>query len=299
MGRRTAWFVAYTVCVLAASGSIVRDLVQLAKANATASHTIVIPALTLCLLYQRRRSMFASAPSYDWAGAVIAAFGIGAACAGMIMRAPGSDGSWLSVAVAGLVVSWVGGFVLFCGRRAARAALFPLLFLGFMIPIPTPLLAATTAFLKAGSAKTVAGLLTISGTPFNENGYVFTLPNVVIEIADECSGIRSSIALLLTSLLAGDAFLRKGRSMAVLVAATLPIAIFKNGIRIVTLSLLASHVDPAFLTGELHHEGGVAFFLLVLPIVAAIVHVLRMTEAPPMSRAPDVVAGGSPLPLRQ
>jgi hypothetical protein len=45
--------------------------------------------------------------------------------------------------------------------------------------------------------------------------------------------------------------------------------ILKNGIRIATLTLLAMYVDPSFLTGRVHREGGVVFFrmslLLLLP----------------------------------
>jgi len=81
--------------------------------------------------------------------------------------------------------------------------------------------------------------------------------------------------LTLTTLLAGHMFLRSPWKKAVLVLAVVPLTILKNGIRIVTLSLLAMHVDPGFLTGQLHHEGGIVFFLLALvllfPLFAALV----------------------------
>jgi len=107
---------------------------------------------------------------------------------------------------------------------------------------------------------------------------VFSLPMFAIEVADACSGIRSSIALLLTGLLAGHMFLRDSWAKACVVAAILPVTILKNGIRIVTLSMLAIHVDPEFLTGQLHHEGGVVFFVLGLVILAPVLAVLRKSE---------------------
>ena len=180
--------------------------------------------------------------------------------------------------VAGLVVSWVGGFLLFFGRDAARAALFPLLFLAFTIPIPEPVIDSATQVLKNGSTETVAGLFTLTGTPYHRDGFVFALPGFFIEVADECSGIRSSIALLLTGLLSGHVFLRDSWAKTCVIAAVLPITILKNGIRIVTLSLLAMHVDPGFLTGQLHHEGGIVFFLLGLLILAPILVLLRKSE---------------------
>jgi exosortase/archaeosortase family protein len=100
-------------------------------------------------------------------------------------------------------------------------------------------------------------------------------PTVIIEVADECSGIGSSIALLLTGLLAGHLYLDGVWKKVIIAAAILPITIVKNAIRIVTLSLLSIHVDPSFLTGQLHHERGVVFFALALLILVPLFAVLR------------------------
>ena len=109
-------------------------------------------------------------------------------------------------------------------------------------------------------------------------GFCFSLPDVAIEIADECSGIRSSLGLLMTTLLGAHAFLRRGWTRGLILLAILPLAILKNGIRIATLTLLAVHVDPSFLTGQLHHEGGIVFFLLGLAMLMPMMFWLRRAE---------------------
>jgi exosortase len=124
----------------------------------------------------------------------------------------------------------------------------------------------------------VAVLFTVTGTPFYREGYVFALPTVAIEIADECSGIRSSLALGITALLAGHAFLERSWSRLLLLLLVLPIAVFKNAVRIAGLSLLATHVDPGFLTGQLHHEGGFVFFGMALVLLMAVLHLLQKAE---------------------
>jgi exosortase len=182
------------------------------------------------------------------------------------------------VAAAALVLFLVGGFALFFGRAASRAALFPLLFLVFMIPIPSTVVEAVTAYLKWGSSGVVSLLFTVSGTPYHQDGYVFALPGFAIEIADECSGIRSSISLFLTSLLIGHLALETTWKKVLLAAAVVPLAVVKNGIRIVSLSLLAMHVDPGFLAGRLHHEGGIAFYLLALVFLGPLVAILHRSE---------------------
>ncbi len=175
---------------------------------------------------------------------------------------------------------WIGAFVLFYGRGAARRAAFPLFFLACTIPIPAAWLSAAVQVLKNGTTEAVALLFTTTGSIYHRDGYVFSLPGVAIEIADECSGIRSSIGLLLTSLMAGHLFLNKGWTRTLLILAVLPLAILKNAVRIVALTLLSVHVDPGFLTGQLHHEGGFVFFLLALGLMAPVLLLLRGVEAP-------------------
>jgi hypothetical protein len=60
----------------------------------------------------------------------------------------------------------------------------------------------------------------------------------------------------------------------------LPITIFKTGLRILGLSWLATHVNPSFLSGRLHTDGGVVFFLVALALLAPIFEVLRRLDSP-------------------
>ena len=110
-------------------------------------------------------------------------------------------------------------------------------------------------------------------------GFELALPGLTIEVAKECSGIRSSLALLFTSLLAGHLLLRSAGRKTALALITVPLLMIKNGIRIVTLSTLAIYADPSFLTGKLHSEGGFVFFLLALAVLAPVLWFLQRAEA--------------------
>ena len=251
-------------------------LAQLALVNPTVSHVVGVPFVALVLIYSDRDIIFNAARPEPLVGGSLALAGL--ALSFLSYRALNVPATTLMVAMLGVALAWVGGFVMMYGLASARAALFPLGFLLFMIPIPTVVMDGATQFLKNGSSEAVAGLFTLTGTPFHREGFVFSLPSFVIEIADECSGIRSSIALLLTGLLAGHQFLRKPWTKIVLVLMILPIAVIKNAIRIVALSLLAMHVDQSFLTGQLHHEGGFVFFLLALGLLVPLFVLLKRSE---------------------
>lgn len=247
------------------------------------SHILLIPLVTVFLLYQERRTIFGNPSARDRARGGTA---IGA---GLLLHALylylATGGRWslndrISLATFSVVLVWLGLFLTFYGRQAFRAALFPLLFLFLMVPIPEAMLDSVIVALQKASGEVTAILFNLSGIPVFRDGLVFVLPNnIVIEVARECSGIRSSLALFITSLLAGHFFLQKWTRKAVLWAMVFPITIFKNGLRIVTLSVLAVYVDPAILESAAHRRGGVPFFGLALLVLGAVLWLLRRTEA--------------------
>jgi exosortase/archaeosortase family protein len=110
------------------------------------------------------------------------------------------------------------------------------------------------------------------------DGFRFELPGIGIEIAKECSSIHSAWALFITGLLLAHMFLRFTQAKICLSVLTVPIAIFTNGVRIVTLCCLATWVDPGFLYGDLHHRGGILFSLVSLSILVGFLCLLRKLE---------------------
>jgi exosortase/archaeosortase family protein len=64
----------------------------------------------------------------------------------------------------------------------------------------------------------------------------------------------------------------------VFVAVGILIMVVKNGIRIATLTMLAQYVDPGFLYGRLHHDGGIVFFLIGLGLLVPVYWVLQRLE---------------------
>jgi hypothetical protein len=58
----------------------------------------------------------------------------------------------------------------------------------------------------------------------------------------------------------------------------IPLSIAKNGVRIFTIAMLGTHVDPGFLHGTLHRKGGILFFLLALFAVLLLLWLLSRGE---------------------
>ena len=268
--RRHVLFGVYALATAVLYADVLRAFYDYSQADRSASHLVLMPVIAAGLVYQSRTAIFATA-SVDLAlGGVM--IGAGAAVA-----AYANSGATMSLglAILSVVTFWAGGFALIYGRHAVRRALFPLLFLGLTVPIPPVLLKAAIDVLKAGSADAVALLFSLTGTVYHRDEFIFYLPTVAIEIADACSGIRSTIALTLTALLAGYLYLESPVKRVVLILAVLPITIIKNAIRIAALTLLSVHVDPSFLSGQLHHDGGILFFVLGLAMMVPVLAVLK------------------------
>jgi len=241
------------------------------------SHIPLIPLISLFILFFRRKKILGDI-TWGWAGAVLLALGsIALLNANRIGGIDNND--YLSMVMSGAVLWFIGSFVLAYGGKAFKEAMFPLLFLVFVIPIPEFILQPLLDLLLIGSAYSSELIFSLTGVPVYREGFLFALPGVTIQVAEQCSGIRSSIALIITSVLAGYLFLKSGWSRLILVLSFFPITVFKNGMRIVTLSLLASYVDMRFITGSwLHKSGGIPFFAMGLALMAPVLWVLMKTE---------------------
>jgi len=90
------------------------------------------------------------------------------------------------------------------------------------------------------------------------------LPGIVIQVAQECSGIRSSWVLFITSVVASHLFLKSTWRRVALVAFVIPLGIVRNAFRILVIGLLCVHVGPHMADSAIHRQGGPFFFVLSL-----------------------------------
>ncbi len=242
----------------------IADTFQLALHVDEYTHILLILPVSLSLIYLQRVKIRRNASYAPAAGAVLGALSIaiGIAAKTHIYNFP--EGVSLALAIFSLVTFWMASIVGCYGRIVFQSLLFPFLFLFFLIPPPASFLEKAVSFLQTASTEATFALFNLTSLPVIRNGYVLTFPNLSIEVARECSGIRSSIMLLITGLILAHLFLRSLWSKVVFVLIIVPFSVAKNAIRIFTLSMLAMYVNPEFLSGRLHHQGGIVFFLIAL-----------------------------------
>jgi exosortase len=186
----------------------------------------------------------------------------------------------LSISIAGLVIWWIGSFVFCFGGQGFRSFPFPLLFLFWMVPIPAAVLNQIVSLLQQGSAVAAQALFWLARVPVSREGIVLSIPGADIEVATECSSIRSSLMLVVTTMVLAQLLLRSPKRKLAIILASLPLSIAKNGLRIFAVAILGTRVDPSYFQGWLHHHGGIVFFLITLAITFGLIWILRRGEEP-------------------
>ncbi len=275
---RNMYFLFFFAALVLIFAAPLWSLFRFAHGNETFSYITLVPLVSAYLVFQQRKEIFSSGSWTLLPGAMLLAVGITLYATGSLKASAWEPVDRLSLMAVSAVACLAGGIGLWFGSGALRAAMFPLVFLLFMAPIPAVVLDKVVRVLQYGSAEVSYAIFKIIGIPIYREGYVFHVPGLNVEVAKQCSGIRSSLSLFLVSLLAGHLFLRSWWRKAALSILVVPITIVKNGLRIVVLTLLGAYVDRSFLAGILHKSGGIPFFLAALVLLSGALWLLRRSE---------------------
>jgi len=255
-----------------------REFVTYTAHSDVHSYVLLVPFVTAYLIYIRWRQLSNELTTSWGPAAALATVGIGALFASQYFSNLGQNDQMTLVALSFVCFATTGAF-LFLGTKWARSAMFPLFFLLFFIPLPEIAVDTLEEASKQASAEVASWLFLVTGTPFlRAEGTIFQLPGITIAVAKECSGIRSSLVLIITSLLAANMFLRTTWRRVLFVAAVIPLGLFRNAVRILVISLLCVHIGPHMIHSAIHRRGGPFFFVLSLVPLFAMLWFFRQQE---------------------
>lgn len=277
--KRFAFCLVVLVAVM--SPSLVA-LGRLAWAEDLHSHVFLVPLVSLYVVWTERRRL--PAPGRPAWGAV-AGFGVLAAASfavgtGLVGGAGVEADVRLALRILGLWLT-VGAMVAgFLGGAVLRFTGFALGFTVFSVPLPEVVVQGMETGLKLASAEVAHWMMLATRMPVLRDGVFFRLPGLTIEVAQECSGIRSSWVLLIVGVLAARLFLVRPWKRFLLVLLVLPLGVVRNAFRIWTLSYLTVNVDPDVIHSWIHHRGGPIFFALSLIPFSALLWLLTRSEGP-------------------
>jgi exosortase C (VPDSG-CTERM-specific) len=282
-------FIVTAVGLILCFGLPLYRLVHFALQSDLYSYVLLVPLVTVYLFRSASRPTAGFSGTNRVTAAILLGVGIsvlgiflGVTLSGVTLILQDS----LSVTTFSFVLLMSGVCAMFLDRAAFHRAAFPLAFLLFIVPFPLAMEQAIEAFLQRGSAPPAFWFLKLAGTPVFREDMVFQLPGITLHIAPECSGIRSSIVLFMTSLVAGHLFLHSPWKRAILSLAVIPLALLRNGFRVFVIGQLCVNVGPHMIDSALHRYGGTIFFLLsLIPFSLLTYYLLKSDRSQSRSKA--------------
>ena len=235
------------------------------------SHGFFVPAFSLFVLWQNREKLqnIPRKPS---------SLGLPIIILSLCTLILGVFGAELFLSRTSLIFLLAGLVIFFCGWQMLRAVLFPLAFLLLMVPIPSIVFSQITFPLQILASKLAAWTLPLFGVPVLREGNVINLPAMPLEVAEACSGIRSLLSLTSLAIMYGYLMERKVVIRVILALASIPIAVFANGFRIVGTGLLVQYWDPDKAEGFFHAFSGWLIFVVSLLLLFALHRLLTIRE---------------------
>lgn len=227
-------------------------------------HAFVIPGISAYLLWRHREALAKLKPEVFWPGLAPFLLGIIAYFAGIVTI------SNHMVQGFAMILTLFGLVLLMLGPRGMRYCFMPICYLVFCVTLAQMVMERVTFQLKLIASKGSWILLDVLGPVF---GYTIDLtgntlhiypstgPEIPLNVADACSGMRMVVAFF--ALAGAVALLTTNRwwqRIALMLLAG-PVAVAMNIIRVAVLGLV-SLVDPELASGDAHMVIGT---LLLIP----------------------------------
>jgi len=219
------------------------------------SHGFLIPMVSFFLVYERRKNLSVLNPSSHWGGFGLIILGILFLLLGNIAT------EYFTMRVSFIIV--IAGIILFLlGKDFYKILLFPLIFLIFMIPLPSILMDRITFPMQVFASKMAARALYLIKIPVLSEGNIIQLSNNYLEVSEACSGIRSLISFLALSVVFAYFSQKNIWKRILLILSTFPIAIIANVARVTGAGVLAEYCGDSFADGFFHGFSGLILFVV-------------------------------------
>ena len=249
------------------------SLVQTWLEDSNNSHGLLIPAVSLYLVWLLKDRLKAEEPRNSFVGLVLLAFSLLAFFVSYV-----GD---LAFPARITMITTLTGLVLFnYGWGVFRIVLFPILFLLFMVPVPDTLLGLVGFPLQLFVSNVSARLIDFYGLPVYVEGNLLHFARYSFEVTEACSGIRSLVSFLAIGAL--FAYLEGGTwwKSVVLALSTVPLAIVVNLTRVTGTGIVANYFGPKVAQGFLHDFSGFAVFGCGILLIMGEAWILKKLNLP-------------------
>jgi exosortase len=262
-------FLFLSIFVVILYASVLGSLARQWRDDPNYGHGFFVPLFAAYILWHERSRWSAKQLRASNSGLVIILSAIGLLVLGTLAAEMFTSRLSLLILICGMVV-------FLAGYQTLRSMAFPIGYLIFMIPLPAIIYYQLTFPLQLLASRFGASGLVAIGIHTVREGNLLILPNCTLNVVDACSGIRSLLSLLAAVVAYGYLAEPRTWKRAVLAAASIPVAIATNGLRLVATGVLSVLYGPTADTGLVHLALGLCFFALAFLSILLIHKLLRV-----------------------
>lgn len=233
--------------------SIVQSMAMQWYSDPNYSHGFLVPLIAAYFVYDRRDDLRQTVVSPWNPGLIVILLALTQLILGKLASEFFTMRSSLVFLLAGLILY-------FFGRALFRQLFLPISFLLLMVPLPYIVYDAAAFPLKLFVTKVSVLVLKFIGIAVVREGNIIMFPNITLEVADACSGMRSLVSFLALGVAYAVLMTPSLSRRLLIVAAALVIAIFNNCLRVVVTGILAEYWGPAAAEGFFHEFTGMVIF---------------------------------------
>ncbi len=226
------------------------------------SHGYMIPLVVAFLFWQRKDQLEKIPFDESWTGVAIVLAGIALYFVGELSTL------YIIIQYAFLVTLFGIAFCL-VGWKGMRKIWIPLLFLGFMIPLPSFLFNNLSSLLQLISSELGVAVIRLFGVSVYLEGNVIDLGNYQLQVVEACNGLRYLFPLMSLAFLCAYFFKGAFWKRAIIFVSSIPITVLMNSFRIGVTGVLVDYKGIEMAEGFLHDFEGWFIFMSCLGILLA------------------------------
>ena len=232
------------------------------------SHGLLVPVISGVILWSQRRRLAALPLSGSWIGVALMVV-----AAGLLVL--GAAGAEVFTQRVSLILA-LGATVLALGGWSwVRGTAFPLAFLLFAVPLPYVIYYDITGPLQSLAAAVAMDGLVLIGIPAVKQGNIIHLPDLSLEVAEACSGIRSLYEFLALGALFARGLPLPWWGKVLVFLTTIPISVAGNAVRVWGTGVASHLVGSGAATGPAHEAVGLVVLAVALGILLLLGKVVR------------------------
>lgn len=218
------------------------------------SHGVLVPFISLFLIWQKRDQLIKSQISNSKWGLLIL-------ITSMLLYILSYAGSVAVVSRAMIVISLIGLVLFNFGKEIFSIIQFPLFYLIFMVPVPVTIYKLVAFPLQLFATQVSAFFIHILTISVYREGNMLYFAQTQLEVAEACSGLRSMTSFIMLSFLFAYMMDKdsKWRRICIVLSA-IPLAIFVNIVRVTGTGILAHFYGSQVARGFLHEFSGLVVF---------------------------------------